>query len=373
MNDTGIMWKMSSMIAISGELDDLFINDTPMIDVRAPVEFTRGAFPTADNLPIMSDEERHQVGICYEESGPEAAERLGHELVSGDIREYRVGRWTHFLARNPGARLYCFRGGQRSRIACQWLNEIGFEVSRINGGYKRMRNHLLKVFDNLPDLVILSGRTGTGKTDFLVDFTQAIDLERLANHRGSAFGGRITPQPSQIDFENSTAIQFLKLRDEPEILLEDESRLIGRVNLPPALQEKMKQSPIMMIEEPLSDRVDRIYDEYIETQWDEYLEHYGSDAESEFETYLLKAVDGIRKRLGGVAHQEIREQMQQAGADHRRSDSLEGHRIWIETLLSDYYDPMYSYQMEKKADRIRIRAPRDELVAWYAEHQGELK
>ena len=65
--------------------------------------------------------------------------------------------------------------------------------------------------------------------------------------------------------------------------------------------------------------------------------------------------------------------MQQAGADHRRSDSLEGHRIWIETLLSDYYDPMYSYQMEKKADRIRIRAPRDELVAWYAEHQGELK
>ncbi|MBT4162189.1 MAG: tRNA 2-selenouridine(34) synthase MnmH [Gammaproteobacteria bacterium] len=358
------------MISSPSNLDELFVNDTPLIDVRAPVEFQKGAFPSATNLPILTDEERHEVGICYKEKGPQFAEQLGFELVSGPIKEKRLERWANFLSKSPDALLYCFRGGLRSKTACSWLLTAGFDVPRIEGGYKQLRNHLLLVFEKLPSLVIVSGRTGTGKTDFLADFTQSIDLEGLANHRGSAFGGRITPQPAQIDFENALAVQFLKRRDEKEILLEDESRLIGRTNLPLPLQEKMKQAPIMIIEEPLDARTERIFGEYIETQWDEYVDFYGSDAETEFEAYLLSAVDAIRKRLGGDAHQSIRELMLTAITAHRNGNGLDAHRVWITTLLSDYYDPMYNYQMDKKAERVRIRAPREEVIDWYAEFQG---
>ncbi len=350
------------------DLDLLFRSDTPLIDVRAPIEFNKGAFPSARNLPIMNDKEREAVGIAYKEEGPTAAVNLGHELVSNDVRETRIQSWSTFIEANPESQLYCFRGGQRSQIACEWLNEVGIDVPRIEGGYKKMRNHLISVFDNLPPLVIVGGKTGTGKTVFLEPLSSALDLEGIANHRGSAFGKKMTPQPSQIDFENQVAIQFLKFSEQPHVLLEDEGRLIGRVHVPLPLQAKMKESPIILIEETVEVRTENIYEEYIEQQWLDYQSEHGAKAPERYSEYLLGAVDAIQKRLGGVAHSEIRQLMKEA----LQTGDASKHRAWISRLLTDYYDPMYNYQLSQKEGRIRFRGTADEAHQWYAENSDGL-
>ena len=350
---------------VPAEFDDLFINDAPLIDVRAPNEFLKGSFPAAINLPILNDEQRRQVGTCYRKSGSEAATALGYQLLGGGKQLELIKLWKNHLLNHASAAVFCFRGGDRSRIACEWLEANSSPTPRILGGFKALRKHLLNVFENLQPLVIVSGRTGSGKTEFLRKFQNSVDLEGIANHRGSAFGGRISPQPCQIDFENRTAIAFLKIRSGPETLLEDESRLIGRISLPLPLQQKMKQSPIVIIEEKLESRADRIFQEYIVQQWNDYKEHFQSRANLQFEQYLLAALDAIRKRLGGAAYQKIRGQMLEACNYQNHSDSLELHQAWITALLSDYYDPMYDYQMSKKSAHVWARDSRKGLEEWY--------
>lgn len=118
----------------------IFLNDVPMMDVRAPVEFAKGAFPGVLNLPLMNDEERQKVGTCYKQRGQEAAIALGHSLVSGEIKNGRIAAWAAFAKVHPHGVLYCFRGGLRSQITQQWLqSEVGIAYPRVIGGYKAMR------------------------------------------------------------------------------------------------------------------------------------------------------------------------------------------------------------------------------------------
>ncbi len=352
------------------ELDQLFIQDVPLIDVRAPVEFDRGAFPQSINLPILNNEEREQVGICYKAQGPAAASELGHRLVSDDLRNERITAWSSVLKTSPGAALYCARGGQRSGIAADWLSQNGVDVIRIEGGYKRMRAHLIKTFENLPPLLIVAGKTGTGKTEFLSPYADtAIDLEAIANHRGSAFGGYLDPQPSQINFENTLAVEFLKKGRSGAVILEDEGRLIGRIHLPLPLQAAMKQAPLLLIEESVDSRAERILQEYIVDQWQAYHQRFGDTALEQFTQYLFKAVDAIRKRLGNVAHAEVRAMVTDALVQQADNEKVELHRLWIRRLLTDYYDPMYEYQLEKKLDRVAVRGSHETLGEWLMDHQ----
>src|SRR5690606_29178411 len=99
----------------------LFLGELPLMDVRAPIEFQKGAFPHAVNLPLMNDQERHEVGVCYKRHGQESAVALGHKLVSGDIRAERIAAWVQFAQARPAGYLYCLRGGHRARIAQEWL------------------------------------------------------------------------------------------------------------------------------------------------------------------------------------------------------------------------------------------------------------
>ena len=122
----------------------LFLSPTPMMDMRAPAEFTRGAFPSALSLPLMSDEEREQVGICYKQQGQEAAIALGHQLVSGELKERRLAQWADFARQHPAGYLYCFRGGLRSQTVQHWLREAGIDYPRVIGGSKAMRHFLLE-------------------------------------------------------------------------------------------------------------------------------------------------------------------------------------------------------------------------------------
>jgi tRNA 2-selenouridine synthase len=333
---------------------ELLLKQTPLLDVRAPVEFAQGAFPSAVNLPLMNDQEREAVGIEYKQAGPEAAVTLGHRLVNGAVREQRIAQWVTFTQKHPEVVLYCFRGGMRSQISQKWLDEAGFERPRIAGGYKAMRQFLLQ---NLSDgisnssFLVVGGLTGCGKTDVIEALPKKINLEGLAHHRGSSFGGRAQRQPSQINFENSLSIELLKLHQlgALKVAIEDESHLIGRCAVPQSLRQKTQQSPMVWVTAPLEDRVSRIQRDYIESLAQDYQQAYGHDVGLEhYQAHLTKSLHNLRKRLGLGRHAELQQYLQDALAKQRESGAFDAHRRWIEPLLTDYYDPMYQYQRQQK-------------------------
>ena len=149
----------------------LFLNDVPLMDVRAPVEFVQGAFPTATNIPLLDDQQREQIGIRYKDAGQEEAIRLGLELATPDIQKQRLEAWTSFCNKYPQGYLYCFRGGLRSRTTQQWLQQQGVEYPLVRGGYKAMRRFLIDELEQSTrevPLVCVSGLTGVGKPGYCV-------------------------------------------------------------------------------------------------------------------------------------------------------------------------------------------------------------
>ena len=352
----------------------LFLEDVPLMDVRAPIEFARGSFPSAENAPLMNDDERHRVGICYKEKGQDQAIELGHQLVAGDIKARRIEAWKRFIAQHPNGYLFCFRGGLRSRLTQQWIKEAGIDYPLVRGGYKALRRFLI---DSLEDRIassefrILSGRTGTGKTRVLQSLPNPVDLEGLANHRGSSFGRQVSPQPSQIDFENRLAVAMLKahhLTGGP-VYLEDESRLVGRCALPESLRDRMAAAPLMVLEQPMEQRIAIIREDYVEGMCADYVRRDGEEAGwLNFREYLLSALDRIRKRLGGERHKQLRALMESA-LERQERDDLDGHDAWIQALLQDYYDPMYDYQLGQKEGRILVRGGPEVILEWAREAQ----
>lgn len=352
----------------------LFLNDAPLMDVRAPVEFEKGAFPTAMNHPLMNDDERHQVGICYKEQGQDAAIALGHQLVQGDIKQNRIDQWVQFASNHPQGYLFCFRGGLRSRQTQQWIHEAGVDYPLVTGGYKALRRFLIDQMDALVDrlpMYIISGRTGTGKTRVLLETPNPIDLEGMANHRGSSFGRTLTPQPSQIDFENRLSVALLKAAHQGRgpLAIEDESRLVGQCALPLRLRERMTEAPLIILERPLEERIQIIITDYVTDMLSAYLARDGEeDGWLNFREYLLSALGRIKKRLGGERHKQLRQIMEAALDEQRRSNQTTRHEDWIKVLLHDYYDPMYDFQLEKKQERVALRGNAEALCQWAEEN-----
>lgn len=342
----------------TNDLRRLVLEDVPLIDVRAPVEFDHGAFPTAVNLPLMNNEERHLVGIRYKEQGNAAAVDLGHKLVSGTIKEERIAAWIAQLERRPDSMLYCFRGGLRSKISQLWITETtGREITRLEGGYKAFRNYLIHQLEPARQPgkpVILGGRTGTGKTILLRQLENVVDLEAIANHRGSSFGRFTTPQPGQIDFENNLAWALIKhaAAGHRHVILEDEGRNVGDRYLPKPLVEHFRTGDVVILERPLEERVQITFAEYVTTAQADYISAHGDeDGLPQWLAYMDGCIDRIRKRLGGLRHQEIKQLLH----DAHESGDPERHKEWIERLLRDYYDPMYDYQIEGKQDSVVFR------------------
>ena len=356
----------------SSDYRALFLGDAPMMDARAPVEFEKGAFPGVQNLPLMDDFERQKVGTCYKQHGQDAAIELGHRLVSGDIKARRVEAWVAFAKANPQGYLYCFRGGLRSQTVQRWLLEAGIEYPRVLGGYKAMRSFLLDTLEQAVgecQFVVLGGMTGTGKTDVLVQLSNALDLEGHANHRGSSFGKRATGQPSQIDFENSLAIDVLKKRAAgiEQFVLEDESRLVGSCNVPLPLHQGMQGYPLVWLEDSFQNRVKRILRDYVVDLCADFVRLHGEHGHALFAERLLQSLDRICKRLGGERHQRLQSMMQAALEEQRRHGLVDLHRAWIEGLLHEYYDPMYAYQRESKASRIEFAGDQAAVVEYLRE------
>jgi tRNA 2-selenouridine synthase len=374
------------------DYEALFLTATPMFDTRAPLEFKKGAFPHVKSLPLMTDVERAKVGTSYKRDGQEAAIKLGHRLVSGETKDERMAGWLEFVKQNPNGYLYCFRGGLRSHITQAWLAEAGHHYPLVKGGYKAMRRFLIDRLENICEGVIdplrkekfyiVAGQTGAAKTDLLLKFDNAIDLEGLANHRGSAFGKRAAGQPSQIDFENKLSIDFLRLHHKSPtrpILLEDESHLIGRSALPNKLRSAMQESPMVVVEADLETRVEHSFSNYILqklAEWEEFStddskiislegKPYKGDltAFELFSTELKKSMSNIRKRLGGVRYQELAVMLDVALKAHEAGDNSL-HREWIRVLLNEYYDPQYDYLLEQRKERIVFRGNATEVEGY---------
>jgi len=356
------------------DLASLFLNDVPLLDVRAPVEFAQGAFPSAVNIPLMTNEEREAVGIRYKEQGQDAAILLGAELVTEEGREQRKTAWAEFFAKSAKTRggvLYCFRGGLRSQISQQWIfDHTNIDQPRVAGGYKAMRRFLIETIERVAKeipIVILGGRTGSGKTRVLKQLDNSIDLEGLANHRGSAFGPTATPQPTQINFENALAIELLKKEAAgcKFLVIEDEARNVGSLGVPQALYDAMKTSPIVKMNVSQEDRNEISIKEYIVDTKHHFDSEYGEKEGTEkLSEHLLNSLSKIQKRLGGKRYKEAQKQMKSATKLYLEEDTLIGFIPVVNSLLVDYYDPMYDYQISKKQDRIVFEGNANEVFSY---------
>ena len=284
----------------------LLSNGTPLIDLRAPKEFLLGSFPHAINLPLMSDEDRHQVGLRYRQAGQAAAIALGEQLVSGEVRASRLQHWREALAAQPTSVLYCWRGGLRSSFVQHWLAASGVEIPRVIGGYKALRHIALDALTQIQThsrpVFVLGGATGSGKTVLLRTFDATVDLEALAQHRGSAFGGDASAQPSQTSFENALACALLQQWRTPveATFFEDEARMIGRCALPEALYLRLKSSPLVVVEVPRIDRALHIQSEYVDAPLATLMASGDATPHRTLATTLTDSLLRIRRRLGGL-------------------------------------------------------------------------
>jgi len=347
----------------------IFLENKPLIDVRSPGEFLKGAFPMACNIPLLIDQERAAVGSCYKHHGQKAAINLGNNLVSGTLREERLNAWMNFVRRHPDGCLYCFRGGLRSSITQQWLSGSEINYPLVKGGYKAMRRFLIGFLDDAltnMEVVLVSGRTGVGKTRVLYNLEQGVDLEGLAKHRGSTFGSLLEPQPSQIDFENSLSIEVLKVSNHSKnlLFLEDEGKLIGRLSLPDSLRKSMAEAAMVFVEASFDERVETVLQDYIVELGQGYQKLYGLNGANMHRDRLLEDLLRIRRRLGGERQKHLSKIMI-AGFEEQRSEGcLTRHREWIGELLRTYYDPMYDYQLSLRKGRRLMSGSHSEVLDW---------
>jgi tRNA 2-selenouridine synthase len=354
---------------ISPELAiERILSGQPFLDVRAPIEFSQGSFPNTTNIPILNDEERKQVGTCYKNQGNTAAVQLGEALISGSRKTTLLAEWTAAVQQYPDITLFCFRGGQRSGISQRWLADAGYPRPKVTGGYKAIRQHLLQHLEHITgteQLVIIGGKTGVRKTTLIEQCPTGIDLEKHANHRGSAFGEQVNPQPAQIDFEHQLILNLLAMaRNQPQqrFFFEDEGNNIGRIAIPLALRNALLKAPIWVIEDTVESRAIEICRAYIIEPAIAFQQKFGNtDGIKMHRKRLSDALYKIQKRLGSEKYnqlnQELENALQKTHAEGNvfsttSSTAFDEHLNWITPLLTDYYDPMYDYQLSKKQARI---------------------
>ncbi len=301
----------------------------PVLDVRSPGEFRQGHLERAVNLPLFTDEQRAEIGTAYKKSGRQLAVIKGLGFISArlsDLVEQAIG-----LANTNEVLVHCWRGGMRSQSLAQILNLAELRPHVLDGGYKSFRKYARSFFELPYQLQVVSGLTGAGKTKVLQLLEQAgeqvIDLERLANHRGSAFGGiGQGPQPTTEQFENDLFVVLERIDLSRPVWIEDEGNRIGSVVVPSALYERLRNSPAVCIECSPQQRLENLLADY-----------GGLPAEQ-----LIHAIGKISKRLDGPL-------AKQAVAAIEANDIAAA----IEISLA-YYDKTYRAAMVKMPRQITV-------------------
>jgi len=256
----------------------------PVIDVRSPGEYGHAHIPGALSLPLFSNEERAEVGTIYKRQGKIKSVQRGLDIVGP-----KLSGFTDFALSLKSEELlvHCWRGGMRSSSMAWLFETVGIRCHILTGGYKSFRNLILNTVQAPIKIILLGGYTGSGKTEILAQLKahgeQVIDLEQLANHKGSAFGAiGQEPQPSIEHFENLIGSQLIRLDRTKVVWIEDESRNVGKDTVPLSLWEQMRQSPLIRIDVPFEVRLARL------------MHDYGAHAPDA----LILSIKKIEKRLG---------------------------------------------------------------------------
>jgi tRNA 2-selenouridine synthase len=317
-----------------------------IIDVRSPREFAEDHLPGATNLPVLDNAERAKVGTIYHQVSPFEARKVGASLVSVNISRHLQ---QHFQGKDKDYTplVYCWRGGQRSNSMATVLSQIGWQVTLLEGGYKTYRHYVRAQLAELPaqfNLIILRGLTGTAKTYLLHQLAQwgeqVLDLEALANHRGSLLGqewqDQLEPQPSQKYFE-SLLLQCLQQLDPGQpVWVESESNKIGQIHLPAQLWNQMKQAPCVEVQLP----------ETVRVQW--LLQEYSHLVEN---PELLK---------GKLAHLKSRHGHKKLAEWNQLVDRQQWHNL-VAALLNSHYDPAYTRSMNHTFQDATVMVPITDL------------
>ena len=315
----------------SEPIDSLHARSGVIIDVRSPSEYAKGHWPGAVNLPLFSDQERAEVGTVYKKNGRRDAIHLGLSLTGQKLTD--LADQLEALRDAGPPRIYCWRGGMRS-ASIAWLADLlDLKPTLLIGGYKRYRHWVLEQFSQPWPLRVMGGRTGTGKTDLLLALRErdvaVIDLEGLANHRGSSFGGLgLPPQPTTEHYENLLAEQLVRWRQRSAsaIWLEAESIQVGCCRIPAELFRQMQQAPVLEIQRTSDERVQRL------------VGVYGQQGQQA----LAEATERISRRLG----------------PQRTAQALSAieNQDWTtacEAML-DYYDRCYDRELKRCPERASL-------------------
>ena len=303
-----------------------------IIDVRSPSEFAEDHIPKAINLPVLNDDERAEVGTIYKQMNPFTARKIGAALVSKNISQHLT---EYFATKEKNYRplVYCWRGGQRSSSMALVLAQIGWRVTLLEGGYKTYRAYVRQHIENLPQKFtyqVLCGLTGSGKTQILRQMrlrgAQVLDLEALANHRGSLLGeqweGKLSPQPSQKYFESLLLEQLRKFNPHQPVWVESESQKIGKIYLPQFLLEKMTQASCVEIQIPIAARVKFLLEEY---------------------PHLMNHADILKWKLEKLKSRCGWDKLCQW---YQLIDAQEWESL-VQDMLESHYDPTYSQSMKR--------------------------
>lgn len=349
-------------------IQHLLINNIPIIDVRAPIEFNQGAMPNAINLPLMNDDERMMVGTCYKQHGSDKAIQLGHQLVCGDTKAKRIHAWREACSQFPQGYICCARGGLRSHIVQQWLNDIGIRYPLIEGGYKVLRQTVIETLNELVErpIILVGGCTGNGKTALVRSLSDGVDLEGFAHHRGSSFGRTTQAQFSQATFENHLTVDMLKKTQyQTRWVFEDEGRAIGANSLPESLRNNMAQASLVVVEDPFERRIERLKEEYFDRMTHDFITLYGEEKGWQvYSDYLHHGLFAIRRRLGSQREAQLSTLLDGALKEQQITGDTRAHFSWLTPLLIEYYDPMYRYQLSKKQEKIMYRGSYEDVIKW---------
>lgn len=303
-----------------------------IIDVRSPKEFEEATIPGSVNIPIFDNDERAEVGTVYNQEGQEAAKERGLAIFSKKLPDFIEA----FKQIQSSKTVFCWRGGMRSKTAATVLDLMGVHANRLEGGIRTYRRWVVDFLDNAsfsPEIVVLNGYTGTGKTEILHRLKEAgypvIDLEGMANHRGSIFGqvGRNPSNQKRFDAQLSEAI--IRYQDEPFVFMEGESKRIGRAVMPDFLYQKKEQGTQLYIQLPVDERVQNILEDY--QPWD-------------YPEAINEAFQIIKKRIHTPVAKEIDNALTQ-----------QDFATAVRRLLDYYYDPRYNHSMNQSG-RLTIDA-----------------
>ncbi len=313
-----------------------------IIDVRSPSEFAEDHLPGAVNLPVLDDAERAEVGTEYVQGSKFRARRHGAALVARNIARHL----ERALAEAPSglkALVYCWRGGQRSHAMATIMDQVGWPVAVVDGGYRTWRRSVVfRLYERELDLklVRLDGPTGVGKSAMLARLSEAgvqtLDLEGLANHRGSLFGHMPGGQPSQKLFDSRLMAAIAGLDPTRSVVVEAESSRIGRVTLPASIWKAMSASPVVLLERSLEDRVARILTDYADTATDP------------------QAIRAVLERMPRHHSKARKAEWLDMVAEGRLAD-------FVRAVIEEHYDPAYASSRRSVADGPAVAA--DDLDA----------